>query len=119
MVHRGNPPSVVAPPIVLVLVLSQAVLVLETTFPVVAIDHREPARRCFATPTSPLNRFLGLSSAASLWNCFLIQPPRDPACLSVATRRHAKASDANPRSQCGTNSQSRNATPYVSVQIND
>jgi hypothetical protein len=44
--HRGNPPSIVAPPIVLVLVLvlSEAVLVLvlETTFPVVAIDHREP-----------------------------------------------------------------------------
>jgi hypothetical protein len=58
MVHRGNPPSVVAPPIVLVLVLSQAVLVLETTFPVVAIDHREPARRCFATQPNPLGGFL-------------------------------------------------------------
>ena len=89
MVHRGNPPSVVAPPIVLVLVLSEAVLVLETTFPVVAIDHREPARRCFATPTSPLNRFLGLSSEAFLWHCFAIQPDREPACLSVVTRREA------------------------------
>ena len=40
------------------------------------------------------------------------------ACLSVATRRHAKASDANPRSRGGTNSQSRNTTAWVSLRIN-
>ena len=64
MAHRGNPPSIVAPPIVLVLVLvlSEAVLVLETTLPVVAIDHREPARRCFATQPNPLGGFPGLAS---------------------------------------------------------
>ena len=40
-------------------------------------------------------------------------------CLSVATRRHVTASDANPRSRGGGNSQSRNATACVVVQINE
>ena len=51
--HRGNPPSVVAPPIV---------LVLETTLPVAASDQREPAHRCFATQPYPLGGFPGLAS---------------------------------------------------------
>ena len=44
--------------------------------------------------------------------------PQAPARPSVATRRHAKASDANPRSRRGTISQSRNATACVNLQIN-
>ena len=43
--------------------------------------------------------------------------PQAPARPSVATRRHAKASDANPRSPRGTNSRSRNATACVNLQI--
>jgi hypothetical protein len=41
------------------------------------------------------------------------------SCLSVATRRHVTASDANPRSHGVTNSQSRNATACVVGQINE
>ena len=85
---------------------------------VVLFDHPEHACRCFATPTWPLDRFLGLASEAFAWHCFAIQSQRAPVCLSVATRRHAKASDANPRSPRGTNSQSRNATACANLQIN-
>ena len=45
------------------------------------------------------------------------QSHQSPVYPSVATRRHAKASDANPRSPRRTNTQSRNATAGVNLQI--
>jgi len=54
-------------PLVLVLVL-----VLETTFRVAAIVAQQPACRCVATRTFPLDRLLGLASEEPGWNCFAI-----------------------------------------------
>jgi hypothetical protein len=82
---------------------------------VVLFDHPQHACRSFATPTWPLDGFLGLASEACAGHCFAIQSQPAPARLSVATRRHAKASDANPRSPRGTNSRSRTATACVSL----
>jgi hypothetical protein len=55
------------------LVLSEAVLVLETTFRVTAIVAQQPTCRCVATRTLPLDRLLGLASEEPAWNCFAIQ----------------------------------------------
>jgi hypothetical protein len=48
------------------------VLVLETTFRVAAIVAQQPACRCVATRTFPLDRLLGLASEEPAWNCFAI-----------------------------------------------
>ena len=54
------------------LVLSDAVLVLETTVGVARIVDPEPARQCVATRKFPLDRLLGLASEDPAWNCFAI-----------------------------------------------
>ena len=64
-------------------------------------------------------RFLGLVSEACAWPCLAIHQQRDDFCLSVATRRQVTASDANPRSRGGMNLQSRHATAYVSLRIDE
>jgi len=65
------------------------------------------------------NGFLGLASEAGAWHCFAIHLRRDDASLSVATRRHVTASDANLRPRGGMSSQSCNATSCVSVRIDE
>jgi hypothetical protein len=76
--------------LVLVLVLSAAVLVLETAHYDLVLEHRDHA-----------------------WHCIAIQSR--PAFSAVESQRdgHVIASDANPRSRDKTNSQSRNATTCV------
>ena len=63
------------------------------------------------------------SAAALVLNmrdpCFRDRVQLAYACLSVATRRHVTASDANPRSHGATNSQSRNATACVVAQLEE
>ena len=67
--------------LVLVLVLSEAVLVLvlETTVRFVLIDSLEPACHSVATPTIPSHSLLGLPSESFAWHCFAIQSQRDSA----------------------------------------
>ncbi len=80
----------ICPSIVLVLVLSAAVLVLETAHHVVVVEHRDHA-----------------------WHCFAIQSPT--AFTAIESQRDGQmiASDANPRLRGRANSQSRNATACV------
>ena len=96
-------PSLHLCPTVLVLVLSEAVLVLvlvlETIVRVAAIVDPEPACHSGATPTIPSHSLLELSSESFAGHWFAIQSQRDSACLPVATRRPVTASDANPRSR--------------------
>ncbi len=95
------------------IVLSAAVLVLETAHYVVVVEHRGHACRCFATPRFLLARFRGLVSEADTWHCFAIQSR--PTLFAVESQRDGQviASDANPRSCGRTNLLSRNATACV------
>ena len=77
MARRGIPFSLFVPSISLVISGAVPLLMFETADHIFVIEHRGHTCRCFATPTYPLDRFLGLASKAFASHCFAIQSQRD------------------------------------------